>query len=303
MIIYFVGENRFKFDDDFITINKKKFNNLNIGVFRYKKRKDFFNELKTIKNPNQKTILINIYSEDLPITSDIVETEERYINTFNNPKIIFPIVQGGILGNKFKTNKYLSKFGVLFPKIIEKHENDVFVFENSYLGSNKETLLLNKKNTINSEKYNTEFIDTKYVFGKKSYYASIRLLCVGGKISSIFLRFRDTIENNPNVHTRNTPLIPNLINSYYLNIILPNMNKLDNISKKIGLGLGLGFYVHDLGYSSNNNEFYVFESGFKLHDKDWVKRVKKIKNEILIDSDNNSIIKKLGENFIKQIYE
>lgn len=294
MIIYFVGKQRFKFHEDFLNLNDDIFKKNNINTIRYENREDFLNFLNTNPNPKQKTILFNIYSEDLIINENIVKTEELYLKTFENPKVIHPVGVGRIISDKKETNKYLSKFNVLFPKIINNKENNILIFQNKRLGSNNKTNILDGRlGVLNSDDYNTKFINTTYEFKNKEYYSSIRLLCVGKKISSIFLRFRDVFDNNPNVHSKNTPLMPELINSYYNKIIFPNIEKLNHISKKINIAFGLGFYTHDLGYSPIDDEFYVFETGFKVHDDAWTYKTKPIKDEIIIDSDWGVIIKKI----------
>lgn len=123
---------------------------------------------------------------------------------------------------------------------------------------------MNSGKKINQKKYNTEFIDTYFEYNGEGYYASIRTMCVEGIITDIYLRFRNSKENNPNVHNTNTPLDADLQNFYYDTKIKPNLKQLEDLCSKVGNLLKLGFYAHDILLCNKTSQFYLIEVGFKF---------------------------------------
>lgn len=275
------------------------------------------------ESKNKKNIFIfPIYNEDVSVTNrrkkrdkskkknqapsyEFVETIENLCKEYQNCKVFHGSEIGRILGNKIKTNNLYSSNGVRCPKIITNVDQSSKIFVNEVENSHTNNSGLLENNTsLNSEMYNTEFVDTLFEYENKKYYTCIRAMCVGNEISEIYLRFRDAEENNPTVHSRNTPLDVDLNNFYYETRIMPNYLKLKKLCFDAGNILGTGFYSHDILLCNKTNEFYIAETGFKFVDQTWKGFTKNIcvyfKNEKNLE-DSFKNMRRILRNQIKSI--
>lgn len=304
--IYFVGTASGKFLDEFLEINKDVFSENGYQTKRYPDSDSFRKAIeKKQVDVNDDPVIVNIYCEDNELKGNRIRKDfdafnvDELVNSFNNPFLVHSTKLGLIIGSKKDTNELLSAKGISCPKLIKSNTYDKKVFQNEKHSSGKKTKVIAPGATLNNDKYNAEFIDTRYNYNGELYYCSIRAHCVGKEISSVYLRFRNTNDDDASVHNKDTPLLPELINSYYYDKIVPNYDKLKKMCQDIGEVFGLGFYTHDIALY--NNEFYLLESGFKMHEDRWCERIYPIKNKIVVDADLNLIMKKLAYEFVRQL--
>jgi hypothetical protein len=239
-----------------------------VEVKRFSGAEEFDDWLKKRSDSYYKIIVIPIYCEDqdspkknkIELAIQVKNVSRSYKNVFvyHGPRL------GNILGNKSKTNRFMTSRGIRCPKLItsRNYTGPVFVNEKSASHGNTKVLINGKK--IDRKKYNTALIDTSFEYNGERYHASTRVMCIEGRIIDIHLRFRNAKENNPNVHGGDTPFDPELQNFYYETKIKPNIKKLKRFCKKIGDNIKLGFYAHDLLLCNKTNEFYLAESAFKF---------------------------------------
>lgn len=296
MKIFFVGNANGKVKEHFFKITEPIFIKNNISMERFFSIDEFLKKYKY--ENNELKIIINIYHEDTLNYNDFTIMEKKL---YKNDILIHPTKLGIIVGSKKNTNIFLSEKNILCPKIIDKTDKNLVVFENENNTSGANVRLLYENDVLNHKKYNTEFIDTLYKHNNELYYSSIRTLCVGNEIVAVFLRFRNVKENNPSVHCKDTPLISSLINSYYEEVIIPNIGNLTKICENIGNVLGLGFYAHDFAYSFKDNDFFLLETGFKLHDSTHSNKVKSISKKLNFITDDTKICESVANTFIKKI--
>lgn len=238
---------------------------------------------------------------------EFVENIETLCKKYQNCKVFHGSEIGKILGNKIKTNNLYSSHEIRCPKMVTNIEESSKIFVNEIENSHTETSgLLKSGEHLNSEMYNTEFIDTSFEYKNKKYYTCIRAMCIGNEISEVYLRFRDAEENNPTVHSGDTPLDADLNNFYYETKIMPNYLKLKKLCFDAGNLLGMGFYSHDILLCNKTDEFYIAETGFKFIDPTWRGITKNVyvyfRNEKNIE-DSLKNIRRILRNQIKLISE
>lgn len=312
--LIFFGNAPGKFIDDFITINNELFIKNDIIIHRYLNHDSFISSFNNSEiNLKLKSIIVLLYCEDIEQTnrnryhkanySEVIKFESDIPKYFINYQILHNTKLGEILGEKIKTNNLFSKNGILCPPIINEFSDGTSVFQNEMSRSGGLIKIITSKSDFDKTKYNTEFIDSTYRYNGEKYYTTIRFLCVGEVICSIKIGFRNVKENNPSVHSRTTPLNPELINSYYLNHIKSRMKDFELICNKIFNILGLGFYAHDF-ILSENGDIYLLESMFKAHNRIWFNHTESISDKlVLLSNTNEELFNKMGQAFISKIRE
>lgn len=300
-LIAFVGYGSGKMSGYFYkALAKSKTEHFKIKTFKVFDEFKFYLEKKH-KRFN-KIFIFPIYCEDKELKRtfkiELALQVESFCKNYNNCTVFHSSHLSEILGDKYKTNLFLTSKGIRCPKIIEDTSYNKEVFVNARSASHAKTTILNNGSNINLKNYNTELIDTTFEYKGEKYYACPRTMCIQGIITDIFLRFRNANENNPNVHGGDTPMDPDLHNFYYETKILPNLDRLNEYCFKVGEAFGLGFYGHDLLLCSKTNEFYMAESSFKFDNIIMWKNVLKdilpfIKHEKSIEASTNNAINTL----------
>ena len=176
---------------------------------------------------------------------------------YNSPEIARKIA------DKQVTNQILSDAGIDVPQNMTS--TDVEVFSNTTTGSHMPTLVLKPGSAIDPTRYNTELIDTRVTVKGLEYFVSLRAMCVGNKLMNVFVRCRPVTDGTPNVHSRDTPLDPGLLNSIYHEQVKPRMHEIKNICERLGAELGPAFYAHDI-LISRDGRLPVCEVGLKFDD-------------------------------------
>lgn len=300
--IYFVGTGPGKMSDDFLAIASPVFRRYQINALRYKQIQQFSDAIDrgAIEGALPCTVVM-IYHEENEVNNSGAALEQLCQTKLTQCRLIHPVSLARIIGDKILTNRTLSKAGVRCPKLIETACHDKPVFQNAPSASQHPVSLILPGEPLNPHMYNTEFIDTRYRFDDETYFCSIRALCVGGIPSSLFLRFRNVKEQNFSVHTKNTPLLPELINHYYYRKLLPVSGTLFEMCRKVGEVFGLGFYVHDMALCARTNQLYFLESGLKFHENTWADHLQGIADKLVLNCSGPVIVIKMIYEFIRQI--
>ena len=217
-----------------------------------------------------RSVVVHIYREvgcDL-VTPEIIDAQKDSL-IFNAPET------GRVIADKMATNRLLARHGIPVPALAEGHESRIF--SNSVSDSGARIQLLRAGAPLDPERYNTEFIDTRVRVEGKSYLTTIRLLCVDRHILHAYVRASEVSpEGRLSVHAIDTPLDPALIEHLQATLVVPRMQELADIARRLADVLGPGFYAHDLLVRRGTGEIYVCESGFKFHDWSYGNRIKPI---------------------------
>jgi hypothetical protein len=266
-LVIFVGYGSGKISQYFLNI-LIRYRTKNTTVKYFSGRELLLEYLQDIHKNFKKIIICPIYCEDTPLKRtfkiDLAVYIEKICTNFDNTVIIHNSKIGNILGDKAKTNLFLTLRGIKCPKMITNANHNGPVFVNAKTSSGALTHVLAPNADINTKMYNTEFIESTFIFNENKYYVCVRLMCIEENIVDIHLRFRDSKENNPNVHASNTPIDAELQNMYYESKVLPNYEQLKCLARDVGKTMGLGFYAHDIVLCDKTGEFYLLESSFKF---------------------------------------
>lgn len=266
-LVIFVGHGSGKISKKFLDIISST-KSQNFEAKKVKTVEEFKVLIKKYACVFSKIFVFPIYCEDADLKRtfkiDLAVDVERACKEYSNCFVCHGSSLGSILGDKMKTNLFLTQNGIACPKLIDNFNYNGKVFSNARCGSHAKTFLLDGGKNIKSTDYNTEFIDTSFDYKGDIYYACPRAMCIEGEITDIFLRFRNAKDLNPNVHGGDTPKDYELQNFYYETKILPNLNKLKDFCFNVGKLFGLGFYGHDLLLCNKTNKFYMAESSFKF---------------------------------------
>ena len=212
--------------------------------------------------------LVNETYDDLG-AHDIREEFSQYATAVFNSHHTAEIIR-----DKKKANIFLSENGILMPGL--DNLKDKKIFSNARVGSNEEVYICEDESEIDQDRYNSEFICTKQRYGGDCYYTSVRLMCIGPHLLQIYVRARDVNENNPSVHTKDTPQDGELAKHLFSRLVNPHLDEYSSLAKMMGSVLGPGFYAHDVLIDSNSEELYVCETGFKFFDDTYSSRMEGI---------------------------
>jgi hypothetical protein len=212
-----------------------------------------------------RTAFILIYNEDfqrelLPNFADL--TANTKFLFYNAPSA------GEIMGDKRATSRVLIKAGIPVPPMADTEATSK-VFSNVLIGSHEATAVIDIGVPLDTDRYNTLFIDTAHDYKGKSYYIALRTLAVTGTMISAYARARPTGEAEASVHASDTPKDPDLISHFHETLVEANRPRLCQLCEKIGKILGPGFYSHDILPSRETGQLFVCETGFKFDDQDY----------------------------------
>ena len=207
------------------------------------------------------TILIDLVNED----HDDLDAYEIPGGLGTKPGAVFNSRRvAKIIGDKKAANLFLSDNDILMPCLANPESK--MILSNARIGSQEQVFVYGDAKEIDSDRYNTEFVDTKICYGSDYYYTTVRLMCIGSRLLSVYVRARDVKENNPSVHNSNTPRDCALLNFLYGRLIESRLGEYLLLAEKMGSALGPGFYAHDVLVDNDSSELYVCETGFKFFD-------------------------------------
>lgn len=218
------------------------------------------------------TVVILVYGEDhfIPDYPDLTENLLRADLVFNQ------IASGKIICNKRATHDFLSNKGVPMPAAQFEGIATKPVFSNHNTSTGADVSVLAAQSLLNSERYNTEFIDTRLQIDNEHYHTTIRLMCVGATITHASVRARSVKDGSASVHGKNTPVDASLLNSVYDEIVAPRLPELHDMAEKISQAMGPGFYCHDVLVETATGHIYLAETGFKFDILSFCKRMANI---------------------------
>lgn len=200
--------------------------------------------------------LIHLYGEDNEniLCDDVLLLEEMAIAVFNSAKV------GPLLADKLASHNAFRDAGVAVPPLSKGT-----AFVRSRYGSGNLTEINDGVTDVeqkNDGVIRNQFIDTRIRFANRSFFTTVRLLCVDNTVLHAYPRARDENEGNASVHAKDTPVVPELIEYLHQELILPFEREFKEISEKLHGVLGHGFFVHDLLIESGS--VFLCESGIKF---------------------------------------
>ena len=206
-------------------------------------------------------ILVNLVNEDrddlepYKIPNDLLQNVTAVINSH---KI------AGIIRDKKAANLFFSEHHISVPgHNLDERTN---VFSNARFGTGASAFIVDNLQELDEERYNTQFIDTTVQFRESVYFTCIRLVCIGTYLIRIYIRARDVSENNPSVHTKDTPKDRELLDYLHEKLVAPRLEAFHALSDRIGHVLGPGFYAHDVLIDNKTGQLFLCETGFKFYD-------------------------------------
>ena len=214
------------------------------------------------------TVLISLIHEtyddldEYDIPEDLLKQANAIFNSHRT---------AGIIRDKRKANETLSRQGIMMPSL--RIDEGKKIFSNARVGTGENAFVLEKLQDVDDGRYNAELIDTRIPFENSVYFTCVRLVCIGTRTLQIYVRARDVEENNPSVHSKDTPKNPELLEHLYGNLVAPRLEELHALGNRIGRALGPGFYAHDVLVDNNSGHLFMCEAGFKFYDHTYSNRM------------------------------
>ena len=216
---------------------------------------------------SERTVLIDLANEDAddpdaqPIPADLAN---RCTALFNSRET------GKIIRDKLGANQYLTRHGIPMPSLDLDGKR---IFSNARFGAKSETYVADSMHDVDRDRYNTELIDTRVKYEGRCYHTCVRLMCIGPYMLQACVRARPTEENNPSVHTADTPADPGLLNYLYDSQVKTRMEELSGLACGIASALGEGFYAHDVLIDGASGRIFLSETNFKFFNYAYWRRV------------------------------
>jgi hypothetical protein len=217
-------------------------------------------QLEKLVEGQKASIVVHLYGEDhVDIRSDrMAKVEAQAAVVFNSAEI------GPVLADKQMSLEHFTKFGVPMPP---PPVPGVPVFSNDRKGASREIAILESSDLLDESRYNRAMIDTVQTFEGRSYHTSVRLMCIADRVFNAMVRARPVVQNNPSVHTADTPLDPNLLSYLQKRLVEDHYQAYQDVATKMFNATGPCFAAHDILFDSKTAELLVCESGFKFFNK------------------------------------
>ncbi|MYH02835.1 MAG: hypothetical protein F4142_09750 [Nitrospira sp. SB0675_bin_23] len=213
-------------------------------------------------------VLVNLVNED----RDDIEPYNFPNDLLKNVTAVFNSHRiAEIIRDKKKTNLFFSGHDISVPGYNPDERTNVF--SNSRFGSASRAFIVDNLQELDEERYNTQFIDTTVCLKESVYFTCIRLMCIGTYLIRIYIRARDVRENNPSVHTKDTPKDRELLNYLHETLVAPRLETFRELSYRIGRLLDPGFYAHDVLIDGKTGQLFLCETGFKFYDDTYEERM------------------------------
>jgi hypothetical protein len=254
--------------------------------------------------PRQPVIVL-VYSEVQVLRSGLDQRFRRVLKRAQqlDARVVHPPDLGFAVANKLTTRDLLLPAGVRMPELVSAEIGPEPVFSNEIVGSNR-PVWLQRSGRLDHSRYNTRYIDAVHEHAGRTYHVCLRAMGVGPTCVAIYVRARALSEGNPSVHTKNTPLDPDLLNHLYTEIVVPRESEIHAICERIGSRFGPGFYSHDIVPERSTGLLYVCETGFKFDDRTWRDRMAPLRGALACDDGNPSVsLVRSSEAFIKSLDE
>lgn len=177
-------------------------------------------------------------------------------------KLLHSVEYGRLVGHKVRQNRALTAAGVPMPRLIEKGDQFDTVFSNQVSNAHVPVELVKAADDLDADRYNTDYVDCRHEFRGETWNVCIRAQAVGEQVLFSWIR----AGTGPSVHTRDTPVDPELINHFHQKLIRPNMDQIHEIAKGVKKALGVGLYAHDLLPCARTGRLFLCETNFKFYD-------------------------------------
>ena len=248
-------------------------------------------EFLSKKDLPQSPIVILVYSEVRLLRSGLDPTFCKVLERVEElgALVVHPPDVGFAIADKLATRDLILPTGVRMPELISAEQiSSLPVFSNERVGSSGAVYLQNS-GKLDPSRYNTRYIDAVYEHAGSTYHVCLRAMAVGPICVAIYLRARAVCEKNPSVHSKDTPVDPDLLNHLYCEIVLPRQSEIHAICERIGSRLGPGFYSHDIVPERATGLLYVCETGFKFDDHTWWDRMTPLRGALACDDGRPSV--------------
>jgi hypothetical protein len=217
-------------------------------------------------------VLVHVYREvayriDTP---EVLADEERSAGVFN------AATRGPLIADKLQTNAFLTGHGVAMPSLAPEGQ----VFSNLRQDSAGAVEVVDSLDRADPGRYNTSFVDTRVTHRGRSYYTTVRLICVGERIVHGYVRARNVAEGSASVHARDTPLDAPLLAALQKRLVDRLMPEYHDLAARVAAALGPGFYAHDVLVPSDGGPVQLCETGFKFNDGGYAGRLSPLAAEL-----------------------
>ena len=214
------------------------------------------------------TVLVNLVNEDF----DDLESYKIPNDSLQNVTAVFNSHGvAAIIRDKKEANLFFSEHNINVPR--QNLDEGTKVFSNARVGSGERAFIVENLQELDKGRYNTKFIDTTVQFRESVYFTCIRLVCIGTYLIRIYIRARDVSENNPSVHSKDTPRDHELLEYLREQLVVPRLEAFHALSYHIGHVLGPGFYTHDVLIENKSGRLFLCETGFKFYDDPYEERM------------------------------
>jgi hypothetical protein len=211
-------------------------------------------------------ILINIFGEDHNdiASPQMIHLENKTAAVFNRAKM------GTIIADKQRSLEHFTKFGVPMPP---KPSADGVTFSNARTGTARTVSLVSGTQELDEGRYNRAMINTVQTFEGRSYHTTVRLMCVADQIVHAMVRARTVEDENPSVHSKNTPLDPKLLGHLQQKLVDDQQETLQQIARSMNDAIGPCFVAHDILFDEHSRDAFVCEAGLKFFDQTFQKHI------------------------------
>jgi hypothetical protein len=176
------------------------------------------------------------------------------------------VATGAVVARKDETNRRLAAGGVRVPRILDRLKPGETAFSNEVGTTGAEVRLVADGGALDPARYNTELVDTRRGFRGAEYHTTVRLLCVGSRTVAAWVRARPVDQGSPSVHSRDTPVDPELIEHLHGELVAGRDAEFAALAARIATAIGPGFFAHDLLIDRTTGEILLCETGLKFHD-------------------------------------
>lgn len=252
--------------------------------------------LSTREVPDELAVL-PLYNEvDCHANQATYEPVLRALEDFVRHKTAKPPLHGFdlacMLANKVTTNALFAELDVPTPAMVAADSfNGGRIFANAMAESAADARILDSQERLDARQYNTQFIDTTQVWQGREYYVCPRAVCAGRRCVAILVRAAPKDLGNASVHVRNTPRDPSLLNHLYA-LLLQDLDAIAHLCDAVGRRLGPGLYAHDLLPEQESGRIFICETGFKVQNDSFARRMAPISGELCFSDDMSPLVNK-----------
>ncbi len=177
-------------------------------------------------------------------------------------RILHSVEHGRVVGHKIRQNKVLTAAGVPMPRLIETGSSFETAFSNEVSNAHVPVQLVGNAAELDPDRYNTEYVDCRHEYEGEMWHVCIRAQAVGEQVLFSWVR----AGREASVHTRDTPVNPQMIRYFHRLLITPNIGRINAIARGVKAALGVGLYAHDILPCAKTGQLFLCETNFKFYD-------------------------------------